>query len=826
MLRYGEHALVTLPQNIAMLAGSDLTPCLVWPRDDLARSFDQLIHDTIRALLVNNNLFRQVFELVAQYGDIPIAICADFQNAPHSYSSINDVIQKGLFSDPLASLSPDGIERPNTFCKHNLWRDSDYKSSIDGVLLNNVAASFLRSAHVERVLGLQHAMVVLQFEWPSTKKVGAKWHPHAALDISGQPMDQRRKIALDLWQDSFCELCHCASNADELAFQANQFALQILLQSGAKWKHGIKERGTKPVIRLCNVESSFQSKDGPTKALNLLDKTLRRIDDLSFKIVQSEPSSNCRHCHRISKVCRSLDFAIVSPPTQESLNDLWHQISDHREFLAKQIRKDRISQWKKRMQGSAAGTMKDVSHYLKFKHREPTVNAICDSQNLPIHHPVDAIAFANQQWKQVFDVHQEGIPTHPLLHAIEDSIVPHKVQCTLGPLTPEQLFHAVAERKKSASAGMDGWRAPEFQALPMEAFAPWAMLWNKIETSDWDIPSCFKLARLVIIPKPSAKTAQPIYQKLIALLCTPYLAYSKARFSASIPWQLKVFPPNVCGGVAGCKASDISHILAIANESSLVKKQPLVGIKLDRTKCLDRIFIPIIVALGEKLGLDPKYLKTWAKLYNGFERYICWHSFISDSPLIGFNGVAQGDTSSVLAINILMSAWAFMIQSFSCIRAAVFVDDAYLYTEAQNVETLAQAVTATEAFDTMAGQQLNLNKSSMWATSCSAKKQLLRLFPDVKCEDFVEVLGGFIKASSVPKVLNSPDLFQTIKNFIHDIARLPIDFRAKVQLIGSKIIPKITFASEIRTWPRKSIDAFTSAITFALWGNRPTWRSA
>ena len=264
----------------------------------------------------------------------------------------------------------------------------------------------------------------------------------------------------------------------------------------------------------------------------------------------------------------------------------------------------------------------------------------------------------------------------------------------------------------------------------------------------------------------------------------------------------------------------------MANESSLVKKQPLVGIKLDRSKCFDKIFVPIIVALGEKLGLDPRFLRTWAKLYIGFERYICWHSFISDSPIVGSNGIAQGDTSSVLAINILMSAWAMVVQSFSCIRAAVFVDDAYLYTEAQHVETLAQAVSVTEAFDTMAGQELNLSKSCIWATSNAAKKQLSRLFPNVQIEDFVEVLGGFIKASSVPKVINSPDLFQTIKNFIHDIARLPVDFRAKVRLISSKIVPKITYASEIRPWPRKSIESFTSAITYALWGNRPTWRSA
>ena len=148
------------------------------------------------------------------------------------------------------------------------------------------------------------------------------------------------------------------------------------------------------------------------------------------------------------------------------------------------------------------------------------------------------------------------------------------------------------------SAGMDGWRTPEFQSLPLEASVPWALLWNKFENSSWDIPSCFKLARLAILPKPQAKTAQPIHQRLIALLCVPYLAYSKARFTASTPWQLDVFPSNVCGGVSGRKAGDISHVLAIATETSLAKKQALVGIKLDRSKCFDRIVVLIIVALG------------------------------------------------------------------------------------------------------------------------------------------------------------------------------------------------------------------------------------
>ena len=132
----------------------------------------------------SNNLFRQIFEMLAQFGNVPIATCADFQNEPHSYSSSNEVIQNGLFTDPLACQTTDGISRPQTFCKHNLWRDSDSKSSIDGILLNSVAAAHLEDATVEKVMGLQHAKIVLRFQWPSPKKIGARWHPHAALDLT------------------------------------------------------------------------------------------------------------------------------------------------------------------------------------------------------------------------------------------------------------------------------------------------------------------------------------------------------------------------------------------------------------------------------------------------------------------------------------------------------------------------------------------------------------------------------------------------------------------------------------------------------------------
>lgn len=59
LIRYGEHAVVTsihafteFSENVAMLGGAGLVPCLIWPRNDLAKRFDDLMESTIKEILV------------------------------------------------------------------------------------------------------------------------------------------------------------------------------------------------------------------------------------------------------------------------------------------------------------------------------------------------------------------------------------------------------------------------------------------------------------------------------------------------------------------------------------------------------------------------------------------------------------------------------------------------------------------------------------------------------------------------------------------------------------------------------------------------------
>ena len=146
--------------------------------------------------------------------------------------------------------------------------------------------------------------------------------------------------------------------------------------------------------------------------------------------------------------------------------------------------------------------------------------------------------------------------------------------------TEQKLFDAVQSRKGSVSAGVDGWRTPEVKALPLRAFSPWARLWNAIETQQMTFPECLKQARLVMLPKPDAKSAQPIHRRLISLLNIFCLAYSRARFVDTIPYREQRFLKRLLGEFQEGKALAFRTRLLLPVKILLSRNTPFVVSKL------------------------------------------------------------------------------------------------------------------------------------------------------------------------------------------------------------------------------------------------------
>ena len=253
-------------------------------------------------------------------------------------------------------------------------------------------------------------------------------------------------------------------------------------------------------------------------------------------------------------------------------------------------------------------------------------------------------------------------------------------------LTDECLKNAVDKRKHNASPGVDGWRIAELQALPAIPFAPWARMWNKIEDGSFCLPAIFQCARLVMLPKPDAKSLMPIDKRPCTLMCIPYITWSKARFDHLQEWQQKVFPSTLCSGIQGRQAADIAHIIAARCEHAIAFHKPMCGIKLDRSKCFDRIIPKIVADLAKILGMDPKFWKVRLQVYEDFRRFLCMGHAIPKTSLSNLNGVAQGDAASAVAINILMTEWTALVESIPGIEHFAFIDDCYLLALESNVE--------------------------------------------------------------------------------------------------------------------------------------------
>lgn len=200
----------------------------------------------------NNQLYKDVFEMVSQFGNIPVAIVADWQAIPHSYPSVREACARGIFHDILMEQVDDDVNRPVTYSRNCKWElDKSGNTSIDGILLNDSALQYLVDVKVIQTAGLQHAFIDATFEWPTTKPTQAshnlRWIPHAGFDFSKIQSDEViQNIGQQLWDDTVEHQCSRANSADEMMDIANNFAIQILLKAGAQWKHGSRKRGCLP----------------------------------------------------------------------------------------------------------------------------------------------------------------------------------------------------------------------------------------------------------------------------------------------------------------------------------------------------------------------------------------------------------------------------------------------------------------------------------------------------------------------------------------------------------------------------------------------------
>ena len=206
-------------------------------------------------------------------------------------------------------------------------------------------------------------------------------------------------------------------------------------------------------------------------------------------------------------------------------------------------------------------------------------------------------------------------------------------------------------------------------------------------------------------------------KRLITILPALLLAYTGTRFEQLQTWQIASMPSCIIGGVKGRTMPSLHTALRLEIDHARESQHHLVGIKLDKAKCFDRLIPAFTAALFLAFGLPAFIVSVFHRMYTGLKTHIAYKGWVSPVPTTAANGVVQGCSLSLIAINVHTKVWVHTLELLPEISMRAFVDDAYLWCRVQNLATLSQAIHVTRLWDELNGQQLNDSKSSVWGTS-------------------------------------------------------------------------------------------------------------
>ena len=790
----------------------------------------------------NDALFADIFTICAQFGSIPIILAGDFQSPPLHYPSISNAVNFHNWFDPLTTLDDLGESiRPLTYSKDSTFSGhGDFCSSIDGILVNQVASCAMQSIQVVQTSDSQHRPVRATFSWPTIWQHGfihQKFAPIVteSLDKPGlDPTHPSNEVADFLWNSRFARLYAHHTNPDQQWNTLNDFCSQTLLSSGAHWGHGPRKRRALPLFQYKQF-CPGQAKSGSALSLRAswLQNALSRLDELFVRL--QRPASSIADLHILQrtskKVCRSL-HGLKCPhvwriPTEPSLLEValcrkWVQVQlQNWDFCKKQ---QRINAWRSQIKHSATSTKKYIYHHLKTKSIDEPVNLVTDSSGNILYQPSEALHHVNQQWDTIFA--SNALHEDPLrvLHFVWPYIQHTATPIVLPELTAADLAMTIGARNPLASPGMDGWRTTELQLLPRKCLEQIAVFFNQLETDcGGSIPDVLLRAKQALLNKPGP--ASPLNKRLITALSPLLLAYSGTRFRQLQQWQQTTLHPSLFGGIKGRSMAAVSDGLRLDIDAAKVDDQPLTGIKLDQSKCFDRIVPPITAALMLALGLPKGVVNMFSMMYRGLKKHLSYRNWISHVPVTNANGVAQGCSLSLLAINVHMHVWACFVDRFHDITCRVFIDDAYFWVSVTNLHLLQQALRTTELWGLMVGQHLNHQKSVLWATSANARILAKEAFPQLPLSLEFDVLGAKIYTSERNAFLFDPAKCSKVISDIKNISNLPVSIKVKTDLLGAKVLPQISFATQISKIPKRSLERIQNELVSVYWGSRPHWRS-
>ena len=157
----------------------------------------------------------------------------------------------------------------------------------------------------------------------------------------------------------------------------------------------------------------------------------------------------------------------------------------------------------------------------------------------------------------------------------------------------------VARLKRNTAAGLDGWAPAELAILPLGWFNDLADFWNELVRRRGRLPRAWTTVKATMIE--NGKRALQIITAMWRICISASLANVRTWLA---DWAEAAHDWLVVGGVPGRNADEIhgalfSDILECAQDGS-----PLIGARIDQSKCFDRQSAQLNLRILARLGLD------------------------------------------------------------------------------------------------------------------------------------------------------------------------------------------------------------------------------
>lgn len=325
----------------------------------------------------------------------------------------------------------------------------------------------------------------------------------------------------------------------------------------------------------------------------------------------------------------------------------------------------------------------------------------------------DLFAAFLDAWKHMWDRHK-NVPQErwEVILSFARQHVPRQ-QIDWLPLSPTTLEHAIARKKSTTTAGLDGVTITDLKHMPPAALSNFVELFHHAEaTGEW--PTQMLAGRVTCI----AKTESPkdaLDFRPITVLGLLFRCWGTYNAKKAIRHVEPALPEGLFGSRPGRYAGQVWSHLLWAIEKAYSEDIALSGIVADIRKAFNYLARPVVFEACALLGVPFRVLLAWAGALSALPRRFQINGNIGPA-ILSTCGLPEGCALSCLgmiAVDVLFHAW--MKFHFPLCQPLSYVDDWQILVASP--EFIQPVFACLESFVDAMDLFLDEKKTKTWSVS-------------------------------------------------------------------------------------------------------------